>query len=304
LFKWISSSHLIKESAGILYHVLLVVLSAGMAFSLPTLASFVARKLLFYWSFIENEEIFVVGVEIILAILFMLFFSYLGASWKNRRISKMASSAGIIDFFPPGKFLARRRIKKLKEQHGLHRDVLIISATGFRTFADPESDLHRILQNCREAKIMLLNPHGAGARARAKSMMDPNVTPELFNEQIRKSIDFLKRLKTLQKNITLKLYDEPPYLKLAILGDYIWMKHYHPGLDVHGLPEYLFQHDQNPGSLYTPFYQYFLMRWRDSNIPEYDLDTDEITYRDATGNELKRKNLSEPEAASSYAQRS
>jgi hypothetical protein len=266
-----------------------------MAFSLPGLASFVARKLLFYWSFIEDEMVFVVGVEIVLAILFMVFFSYLGTSWKNRRIAKIAGSAGLIDFFLPGQFLAQRRIKKLKERHGLNRDVLIISATGFRTFVDPQSDLHRILQNCREAKIMLLNPHGAGARARAKSMMDPNITPELFNEQIRKSIDFLKELKTLQKNIALKLYDEPPYLKLAILGDHIWMKHYHPGLDVHGLPEYLFQHDQNPGSLYLPFYQYFLMRWRDSNIPEYDLDTDEVIYRDMIGNELKRKNFDESE---------
>jgi hypothetical protein len=289
LFKWISSSHWIKGSAGILYHVLLVVLSASIAFSLPALASFIARKLLFYWSFIEDETVFVVGVEIVLAILFMLFFGYLGASWKNRRISKMASSAGMIDFFPPGKFLAQRRVKKLKEQHGLNRDVLIISATGFRTFVDPQSDLHRILQNCREAKIMLLNPRGAGARARARSMLDPNITPELFDEQIRKSIDFLKQLKTLQKNITLKLYDEPPYLKLAILGDYIWMKHYHPGLDVHSLPEYLFQHDQNPGSLYTPFYEYFLMRWRDSNIPEYDLDTDEIIHRDAQGTGGEKK---------------
>jgi hypothetical protein len=226
----------------------------------------------------------------------MLFFSYLGASWKNGKISKMASSAGMICLFPPGKFLLQRKIKKMKEQHGLNRDVLIISATGFRTFVDPQGDLHRILQSCREAKIMLLNPHGDGASARAKSMLDPNVTPALFNEQIKKSIDFLKQLKSLQKNITLKLYDDPPYLKLAILGDYIWMKHYHPGLDVQSLPEYLFQHDQKPGSLYTPFYQYFLMRWRDSSIPEYDLDTDEIIYRDTAGNELKRKNFYECQA--------
>jgi hypothetical protein len=293
LLKWIFSSHLIIRSAGIFYHVLLVVLSAWIAFSLPAVASFIAQKLLFYWSFIEDEKVFVIGVEIILAILFILFFSYLGASWKNRRISKMASGAGMIYFFPPGKLLAQRKIKKLKEQHGLNRDVLIISATGFRTFVEPQSDLHRILQNCREAKIMLLNPHGNGARARAKSMLDPNVTSELFNEQIKKSIDFLKQLKALQKNITLKLYDEPPYLKLAILGDYIWMKHYHPGLDVQSLPEYLFQHDQNPGTLYTPFYQYFLMRWRDSNIPEYDLDTDEMIYRDTAGNELKRQKFNE-----------
>jgi hypothetical protein len=40
------------------------------------------------------------------------------------------------------------------------------------------------------------------------------------------------------------------------------------------------------------------MRWRDSNVPEYDLDTDELAYRDATGNELKRKSFYEPEVAS------
>ena len=73
------------------------------------------------------------------------------------------------------------------------------------------------------------------------------------------------------------------------------MKHYHPGLDVHSLPEYLFQHDQNPGTLYTPLYQYFLMRWRDANIPEYDLDADEIVYRDMAGNELKRQKFNESE---------
>jgi hypothetical protein len=273
--------------------VLLVALSTWLAFSLPVVASFIAQKLLFYWSFIENEKAFVISVEITLAILFMLFFNYVGASWKNRKISKMAGSAGMVYFFSPGRFLAHRRIKKLKEEQGLNRDVLVISATGFRTFVDPRGDLHRILQNCREAKIMLLNPHSDGASARAKSMLDPNVTPEVFNEQIKKSIDFLKELKAVQKNITLKLYDDPPFLKLAILGDYLWMKHYHPGLDVYSMPEYVFKHDQNPGTLYTPFYRYFLMRWKDSNIPEYDLNTDELIYRDMAGNEIRREKLDE-----------
>jgi hypothetical protein len=293
LFKRVFPSHLIKGSAAILYHVLLVASSTGIAFSLPALASFIAQKLLFYWSFIEDEKVFLIGVEITLAILLVLFFNYVGASWKNRRISEMARSSGMVYSFRPGRLLVQRKIKKLKQQQGLNRDVLVISATGFRTFVDPQSDLHGILQNCREAKIMLLNPHSDGASARAKSMLDPNVTPELFNEQIRQSIDFLKELKAVQKNITLKLYVDPPYLKLAILGDYLWMKHYHPGLDVHSMPEYVFKHDQNPGALYTPFYQYFLMRWKDSNIPEYDLDTDELIYRDLAGNEIRRKNFNE-----------
>jgi hypothetical protein len=41
-----------------------------------------------------------------------------------------------------------------------------------------------VIQNCREARIMLLDPYSEGASARAKSILDPNVTPETFEEQI------------------------------------------------------------------------------------------------------------------------
>ena len=138
---------------------------------------------------------------------------------------------------------------------------------------------------------MLLNPYSEGASARAKSILDPSVTPGNFSQQIKKSIDFLKALKATQKNIKLKLYGDPPFLKLTILGDYIWMKHYHPGLDIYRMPEYVFEHDQNPGSLYTPLYRYFLTRWENPEIPEYDLDTDELVHRDVAGNELRRNSF-------------
>jgi len=171
--------------------------------------------------------------------------------------------------------------------------VLIISSTGYRTFADPRGELHRVLQNCRDAKIMLLNPRSEGAHARAKSILDPNVTPEKLAEQIKRSIDFLKDLRATQKNIRLKLYGDTPWLKLAILGDYVWMKHYHPGLDVQSMPEYVFEHDQNPGSLYTPLYQHFLTRWVNPDCPEYDLDTDELIHRNASGKEIGRERFDE-----------
>jgi hypothetical protein len=67
------------------------------------------------------------------------------------------------------------------------------------------------------------------------------------------------------------------------------MKHYHPGIDAQAMPEYVFKHDQNPGSLYTYFYQYFLIRWNNTDIPEYDFDTDELVYRDIDGNEVRRE---------------
>jgi hypothetical protein len=207
----------------------------------------------------------------------------------------MARAAGIVLVTSAKGFLAKRRIRKLKERHGVARDVMVISSTGFRTLVDAKGDLHHVIASCREAKIMLLNPFSEGARARVKSISDPEITIESFREQIRKSIFFLKGLKAIQKNIKLKLYNDPPFLKLVILGDYMWMQYYHPGLDVQRMPEYVFRHDQNTGSLYIPFYQYFLTRWNAPDIPEYDLDSDELIYRDAVSNEVRREKFGEIE---------
>jgi len=50
----------------------------------------------------------------------------------------------------------------------------------------------------------------------------------------------------------------------------------------------VFRHHHEPGGLYNPFYQYFLSRWNDPDIPEYDLDTDELVYRDRSNKEVRR----------------
>jgi len=84
-----------------------------------------------------------------------------------------------------------------------------------------------------------------------------------------------------------------PFLKMVISGDYIWIKHYHTGFDVRRMPEYVFGYNQNPGSLYVPFYQYFLKWWDDYKIPEYDLESDELIYRDIAGNEERREKFDE-----------
>jgi hypothetical protein len=55
----------------------------------------------------------------------------------------------------------------------------------------------------------------------------------------------------------------------------------------------VFRHDRDPGGLYNPFYQYFLNRWNDPDIPEYDLDTDELVYRDRTGTEVRREKFND-----------
>ena len=135
---------------------------------------------------------------------------------------------------------------------------------------------------------------------RAKSILNPEITPACLGEQIRKSIRFLKELRAVQKNIQLKLYPDTPFLKLSILGDYLWVQHYHAGLDVEMMPKYVFKHDQNPGSLFVPFYEYFLMRWNHPHMPEYDLNADELVYRDIVGNELRREKFNQTDPLSSF----
>ena len=280
---------ILNNSGRIFYHVVIAALSAVIALSLPAIVAFVAKNILVYWAIVSNEKTFVISVEMVFGILLILLFNFISWNLKDRKVSRMAKTAGLIFVSPTKGFFLRKRIKKLKERQGFARDVMFIGSTGFRTFVDPQGDLHQVIQNCREAKIMLLHPYSDGASARAKSILDPDVTSETYVEQVERSIGFLKRLKAIQKNVKLKLYHDTPLLKLAILGDYIWMQHYHVGLNVRSMPEYVFKHDQNTGSLYIPFYQYFLTRWNNPTMVEYDLDTDELITKDSVGNELRRK---------------
>lgn len=285
----------IEGAAPVLYHVGVVALSAGIALSLPFTVSSLATNLLIYWSLIENEKVFLISLEIAVALLLILLFNYVGSGWRHRKFSHMALGAGMLYFSAGRGRLARRRIRKLKENQGFARDIMIIGSTGFRTFVHPRGDLHGAVRNCREAKIMLLDPKSEGARTRAKSILHADVTPESFREQIVKTIHFLKGLKAIQKNVKLKLYQDAPLLKLAVLGDYIWMQHYHPGLDVRAMPEYMFTHNQDPGGLYAPVYQYVLTRWENPGIPEYDLETDELVYKDMGGAEVRREKFDDAE---------
>jgi hypothetical protein len=294
LVKKMPSDNFLHSAGRIFYHVGVIAVSTSIALSLPAIMSFVAQNLLSYWSFIGNEKMFLVSVEIALAIFLILLTHSIRGNWRDRRISKMARKAGFVLEVRPRGFLTRRRIRQWKEKQGFGREVLFIGSTGSRTFLDPQGEFYSVLQNCREAKIMLLNPYGGGAKIRARSILNPDITPESFGEQIRNSIHFLKGLKAVQKDIRLKLYHDPPLFKLAILGDSLWLQHYHAGLDVQRMPEFLFQHDQNPASFYIPFYQYFLSRWNQTEIPEYDLGTDEMIYRDADGNVVKREKFERP----------
>jgi hypothetical protein len=278
-----------KGPAHILYHVALIVLSAAIALSLPYTMAFIARTFLLYWAILGNEKIFLVSVEIALAVGLIIIFNYVGRSWRDHKLSRMAKETGLVFVSSARGFFARRKNRQVKESQGIARDIMLIGSTGFRTFASEKGDLHTVIKHCREARIMLLNPFSEGANLRAKSINNPEITLERFREQIRTSIGFLKELKAIQKDVRLKLYNDVPLLKMAISGDYLWIKHYHTGFDVQSMPEFVFRNNQNPGSLYVAFYQYFLKCWNDPAIPECDLETDELVYRDPAGNEQRRE---------------
>ncbi len=283
---------LLKSAARILYHIGVVTLSAGIALSLPYVASVFALNFLDYWNRIQNDKSVLIAIEIAVALLLILTFNYVGRAIRDRKLAQMATGAGLVRFFPVQGRLTQRRIRKLKEKQGIARNVMVLGSTGLRTFVDPGGDLHAVLQNCLEAKVMLVNPSSEAAKARASAIQHSPAQAESITEQIRQSIDFLKRLKGAQKNVKLKLYSDIPHIKLAILGDYIWMQHYHATLDVQAMPQYLVKHSQNNHGLYTVFYQYFVEKWESPEIPEYDLEADELIYRGQNGSEVRREKFS------------
>ncbi len=280
-----------KRPLPALYHIGIVVLSAAVASSLPFTFSFVARRLLTYWSFVENENVFLISTEVAVALFLILVFGHLRTSWRNRTLGKMARAAGMVSLTPRKGVLARRTAKRSKAQQARMRDILVIGSTGVRTLVDPNGDLHTAIRTCRSARVLLLHPESRGAIERARSIPDSGVTRERLRSQVRQTVVFLGALRAAQTNVRVKLYADPPLLKLAILGDHAWVQHYHPGLDVQVMPEYVFTHEQNPVGLYTALYQYFVTRWNDPAIPEYDLVADELVYRDDAGNEIRRERI-------------
>ncbi len=281
-----------KNMTSALYHLFVIVISAGLALFLPVIMQFIAPKVLQYWTLIKNEELFLVSTEIAATLTLIVFINVIVRDWETRKLSRLARTAGLVSVAGAAAFLGKRRLKKMKEEHGFGRSVMLIGSTGFRTFTDPDGDLHEALRNCREAKIILLDPLKEGVIARARSLADTGITPEIFREQIIRSIDFLKGLKKLQKNVRLKLYPAVPLVKLVIFGDYLCLRHYPAGLHVRKMPEYVLKCDQH-GSLFELFYQYFINEWFKRDIPEYDLDTDELVYGDKTGNEVRREKFNE-----------
>ena len=274
----------LKSVTHIGYHLLVIVLSAGIALSLPALA----RSFLSYWSKVEHEKAILVAIEAGVAVILILFFNSIRQSIQDRKLARMAAAAGLVSFFPAQEPQARNRIAQLKEKQGTGRTVMVIGSSGYGTLFDQVGDLASVLDRCVGARILLLNPYSQEAQMRIGAIAHPGYTMEHFRDEVRQSIELLKRLKAVGKSVRLKLYSDQPLVKLVVLGDYLWLQHYHSDVDVRSMPEYLLQHNLKDHGLYTLCHQYFLQRWGSREIPEYDLDSDELVYRSVQGSEVRR----------------
>jgi hypothetical protein len=282
---WSTVRAFFRDTAGSLYHIIVVALSAGIALLLPA----GAKQFLSFWSRVEHDLLSLIAVEMTVAILLIACLNYFHRSIRDRALAAVAAGAGLVSFFPRRTRGAQRHIKQLKEEQGTGRTISVIGSSGHSTFVDQVGGLSSVLDKCLGARIMLVNPYSQEASARIQAIGHPEFTLNTFREEIRQSIQLLKRLKAMGKAVKLKLYSDSPLMKLVILGDYLWLQHYHADLDIQTMPEYVLRHNRKDHGLYTLYAHYFVQRWESTEIPEYDLDTDELVYRNKTGNEIRRE---------------
>jgi hypothetical protein len=277
----------IRSSSWLWFHVVVITLSTGIAWSLPA----IARAFLAQWAKLEHDHVFLLTVEVTVAVTLILLFNFIGRSLSDRKLTRIAMEAGLVSFFPHHNRHAERKIRELRERHGLGRTILAIGSTGYGTFVDNEGELHAILEKSLQANIMLMNPYSEEARLRALSLAQAGAPPPRFHEELTETLRLFRRLRAAGKVVKLKLYSDRPHVKMVILGDYLWLQHYHTGIDVKSVPEYVFQYNLKNHGLYTLFSQYFMKRWENPDIPEYDFDTGELVYRTKSGKELRRESF-------------
>src|SRR5713101_5372928 len=174
----------VTDRLSLFYHVVVVILSAAIAATLPFTFAFLAQRLLASWSAIEDEKIFLVLTEIAVALVLVLVLSHARTNWTNRRLSRMARAAGMVHLSLGNGVLSQLSARRLKQRHASMRDVMIMGSTGFRTLVDPQGDLHTVIENCRTAKIMLLDPESQGAIERVRTIGEHEITRDDLRTQV------------------------------------------------------------------------------------------------------------------------
>jgi len=248
-----------------------------------------AIQFLSLWARVEHDKFSLIAVEMTAAVVLIVGLNYVRRSIRDRALASAAAGAGLVSFFPKRMRAAHRRIKQLKEEQGTGRIIMVMGSSGYSTFVDQVDGLSSVLDKCLGAKILLVNPYSREASRRMQAIAHPDCTLAAFREEVRQSIALLKRLNAMGKAVELKLYSDPPLIKMVILGDYLRLQHNHADLDVQTMPEYVLRHNRKDHGFYSLYSHYFAQRWKSVEISEYDLDTDELVYRNGSGHEIRRE---------------
>lgn len=268
-------------------HACITLAAVAIAFSMPRAAQYILYR---WWPKVAGDAGLLVATEIGLAAALVLFFNVSHIALRNFRKGRVADMASLVYVRDKGDRIGRLRERWLMKRLPAARDASILALTGFNAFASPESLLHEPLKHAYEVRVMLLNPHAHGAARRAESLT-PAVTMQTYAEETDAAIGFLRELHLRGKKVTLKFYDEEPFLTVAVVGEHIWVQHCHAGVPILDQPEYVFalNREQPARGFFAPLYMYFLERWIDVRCPQYDFDTGELVCRDAGGRETERK---------------
>lgn len=274
----------------IVSHTAVTVLAIAIAFSLPTGAKFILYQ---WWPQVLTNSNLMLATEISLAALLVLILSYSRNALKNRALVDSTKLASLVYARTKEGWLARWREKLLLKKLPVTRDVYILTVTGADTFVPKSSPFSSVLDSAYEIRVMLVNPTSRGAQTRANSLPDDQYTPQRLLEEIKASIDYLRKLHKMGKKISLKFYDQPPFWKLVILGEHVWVQYCDPSWEISVSPEYVFAlNTKNPRhGLFTPFYMHFLEKWSEPTHPDYDFETDELVYRDSVDGKIDRVSL-------------
>jgi len=277
----------------VLTHGAITVLAVVIAFSLPGAANFILNE---WWPEVESNANLLLATEIVLASVLAVLFNLAKIAWDHREGVRMARIASLVYARNAGaSWWSRRKERTLVKQLAGARDAFVMTLTGHDTFVAEDSTLRGVIEKAYEIRVMLVNPVGKGLSTRA-ACLPPEITLLTLHREIESTIGYLSGLRKFGKKVKLRFYDEEPFWKLVVLGDYVWVQHCHSGFSVKQQPEYVFALERREPrhGLYVPFYMVFLNQWNDARHPEYDFDTNELVYRDTSGKETRREILGVP----------
>lgn len=280
-------SNLTEGIHNALSHIVVTLLAVGIAFSMPTVASYILFN---WWPKVEGNSQLLLVTEIGFAAVLVLLFNITKIAWDGRRSMHMNKIASLVYAREKRGWISRKKERDMRKQIANVRDVYIMSITGNDSLSSDNSDLQKTLDMAYEIRVLLAYPYGKGVASRAQTTEDPEALLKIYREETDTSIAFLRKLAGAGKIVKLKFYDEPPFWKLVVTGEYVWVQYCHICHDVKSQPEYVFglQHDSPQRGFFEPFYKYFLDQWQDSNHPEFNFETSELVYRNSVGNEFQR----------------